>query len=210
MSVSTVPLRRRAAPRRRKNRALRWFLILFLVILLAALGFYYATQYIRDLDYARHPLKFRELIESAAVEFGLAPAHIAAVILSESSFRAEAVSSAGAIGLMQIMPDTGAWIAGKFADMEEFTQDLLFQPELNIRFGSWYLRWLLDRYGGDMTNATAAYHAGQGRVDQWLQNEEYSADGITLRQIPYRETSRYTERVLRIYEKYQELYDFAP
>jgi len=208
MSVSIVPTGRRG-PRRRKRRALRRFLILFLVILLAALGFYYATQYVRDLDYARHPLKYRELIVDAAAEFGLDPAHIAAVILSESSFRSEAVSSAGALGLMQIMPDTGAWIAGKFADIETFAVDTLVEPQLNIRFGSWYLMWLLDRYDGDMLNATAAYHAGQGRVDQWLQNAEYSADGVTLRQIPYRETSRYTERVLRAYEKYRELYDFA-
>jgi soluble lytic murein transglycosylase len=167
--------------------------------------------YMRGRDYITYPLRYRELIEAYSAEFSLEPAHVAAVILCESGFREKAVSADGARGLMQIIPPTGEWIAGKFGDGADFDPDDLFAPEYNIKLGCWYLSWLMDRYGGDMRSATAAYHAGQGKVDQWLTDSSLSDDGATLKTIPRTnsETAKYTKRVLTAYEKYKELNYFS-
>jgi soluble lytic murein transglycosylase len=170
-----------------------------------------AGAYFKGRDYIKYPLRYRELIEEYAAEFSLEPAHVAAVILCESGFREKAVSVDDARGLMQIVPLTGEWIAGKFGDNADFDPNDLFTPEYNIKLGCWYPSWLMDRYGGDMLSATAAYHAGQGKVDQWLADSSLSDDGATLKQVPQtnRETSKYVIRVLTAYEKYRELYDFS-
>lgn len=181
---------------------------LLAVVLLVA-GIYYVVQYRRDMVYAQYPLKYEELIVSTAREFDLEPWHIAAVVRCESSFRERATSNVGARGLMQIMPDTGKWLAGKFGEEDTYTDDDLYDPAINLKYGAWYLKWLMDRYHGDRTLATAAYHAGQGTVDKWLANPEVSADGQTLSRIPYDSTGTYVRRVTTACEKYQELYDFG-
>ena len=128
---------------------------------------------------------------------------MAAVIYCESSFQPEAVSSAGARGLMQIMPETGAWIAKKLGE-SDYTDERLFEPVLSIRYGCWYLNYLDGRYDGDLTKATAAYHAGGSRVDEWLANKQYSQDGVTLAYIPYDSTRAYVANVKSAYEHYKE------
>ena len=157
----------------------------------------------RDLA-LRYPMSYEALIRSNAGAFGLEPAYVAGVVLAESSFDPEAVSSADARGLMQLLPSTAGWIAEKLG--EEFSEERLFDPETNLRYGCWYLQFLMNRYSDIKKNASAAYHAGQGTVDKWLGNPEYSADGITLDVIPYASTDAYVQRVLDNYEKYSELY----
>ena len=107
-------------------------------------------------------------------------------------------------GLMQILPSTGEWLSGKFD--ENYVEGCLFDPETNIRYGCWYLGFLMRRYDGDMRCASSAYHQGQGTVDQWLENPEYSADGRTLSVIPSDATRTYVDRILKYYEKYEEIY----
>ena len=102
------------------------------------------------------------------------------------------------------MPETGEWIAGKFG--ETYTEGCLYDPETNVKYGCWYMGFLIDRYNGDKACASAAYHSGQGTVDGWLQNPEYSADGRTLTVIPGENAKIYVERVLYRYEKYKEIY----
>ena len=152
----------------------------------------------------RYPMRYEAEIRQAAAEFSLDPAYVASVALAESSFDAEAVSSVGAIGLMQIMPSTGEWIAGKLD--EAFDAQRLYEPSVNLRYGCWYLRFLLDRYDGDMRTASTAYHQGQGRVDEWLQDPEYSEDGKTLSVISSSVTDTYVNRIMENYAHYQELY----
>ena len=146
----------------------------------------------------------------AAGEYGLEPWHVAAVVRCESSFDANATSSVGARGLMQIMPDTGEWIAGKFKEADGFDPDSLYDPETNLKYGCWYLNWLMGRYDRDLTLVTSAYHAGHGTVDKWLTDSAVSPDGRTLLRdaIPYASTKAYVSRVLTAYEKYEELYDY--
>ena len=199
-----APLRRVRAARRRRRRRRTFFAILAAaLIVLIALGAW--ALFGRDrADLSRYPMTYAPEIRAAAQEFSLDPAYVASVVLAESSFDAEAVSSAGAIGLMQIMPATGEWIAGKLDDV--FDVERLYEPSVNLRYGCWYLRFLLDRYDGDMRTASTAYHQGQGRVDEWLQDPQYSQDGRTLTAISSAVTDTYVNRIMESYEHYKELY----
>jgi len=191
--------------RRRRPRRARLVLPLMAVLLLLAIG-YYAFLFPKAVREIAYPLAYRDLIEEYCSMDGLDPARVAAVIYCESSFRPDAVSSAGARGLMQIMPETGAWIAGKLGDSDEYTDERLFEPELNIRYGCWYLNYLDGRYGGDLTKASAAYHAGGTRVDEWLGDKQYSEDGVTLTGIPYDSTRAYVAAVKSAYQHYKEIF----
>ena len=200
-----APLRRvRAARRRRQRRRTLLAIFASALIVLIALGAWALFGRGR-MDLSRYPMTYAPEIRAAAAEFSLDPAYVASVVLAESSFDAEAVSSVGAIGLMQIMPATGEWIAGKLED-EPFDVQRLYQPEVNLRYGCWYLRFLLDRYDEDMYTASTAYHQGQGRVDQWLEDPEYSEDGRTLTAISSAVTDTYVNRIMESYAHYQELY----
>lgn len=148
--------------------------------------------------------EYHELIEQVAEEFELEPAYVASVVMAESSYRTDAVSNVGARGLMQIMPTTGEWIASKFED--EYDDEMLFDPETNLKYGCWYLSFLMRRYDNDMTCASSGYHAGQGTVDGWLADPQYSEDGKTLTNIPGDATRTYVERILAFYEVYKEIY----
>ena len=151
-----------------------------------------------------YPMKYEAEIRANAAENKLDPALPAAVILAESSYQPDAVSSVNAQGLMQLLPSTAEWVAGKFD--ETYQEGSLFDPNTNIQYGCWYLGYLVRRFDGNLTCAIAAYHAGQGTVDGWLKNPEYSPDGAILIKIPSDATDTYVKRVLKYYEKYKELY----
>ena len=203
--------RPRVSPKRRRQRRARMakrvasvIAVTVLALALTALGIWLLFMRHPEITLQNYPMEFEELIRAGSAENDLPPAYTAAVILAESSYRPEAVSPANAQGLMQLLPSTAEWIAGKLG--EEYAEGCLFDPGTNIRYGCWYLGFLMRRYGGDMQCASAAYHAGQGTVDGWLQNPEYSADGATLDVIGYAATDTYVKRVLRYYEKYEQLY----
>lgn len=155
---------------------------------------------------AQHPLYYADTITAYADAQELDPALVAAVILCESSYDSKAESRLGARGLMQLMPDTAEWVAHKLGeDGADYSFDNLYDPQTNIRFGTWYLGYLSRRFNGDATKIVCAYHAGQGNVDSWLKNPQYSSDGVTLDVIPTQDTATYASRVLRardIYRKY--------
>ena len=155
---------------------------------------------------AQHPLYYADTITAYADAQKLDPALVAAVILCESSYDPKAESRLGARGLMQLMPDTAEWVAHKLGeDGADYSFDNLYDPQTNIRFGTWYLGYLSRRFNGDATKIVCAYHAGQGNVDSWLKNPQYSSDGVTLDVIPTQDTATYASRVLRardIYRKY--------
>lgn len=186
--------------RRRRKRARRRFAAVVCALLVVVIGILVG----RHLLEARPlPLKYEEEIQTYAAQFQLEPAYVAAVIFSETSFNPQAISKDDARGLMQILPSTGEWIAGKFD--ETFAVENLFDPATNIRYGCWYLRFLMDRYGEDKKCASAAYHAGQGNVDRWLQDPAFSPDGTTLATISYPATNTYVNRVLANYERYAKI-----
>lgn len=157
-----------------------------------------------ELEKRTYRLEYPALIEAESAAFLLDPYLVSAIIHCESGNRPKVISGSGAIGLMQIMPDTGEWIAKKL-NVEGYTVDMLYQPEINVKFGCWYLRFLLDRFSGDLELAIAAYNAGQGTVDKWMNDEAIFRDG-RLVDIPFPETANYIVKVQRAYEKYKQLY----
>lgn len=159
------------------------------------------------LEQREYKLEYRQLIAEHAAAYELDPYLVAAIIHCESSNKPGAVSVSGAIGLMQIMPETGAWIAQKLA-CPGFSEADLYDPAINVRMGCWYLDFLLDTFGGNRVHAIAAYNAGQGAVAKWLADDALSRDG-QLVQIPYAQTKHYVEKVQRAYEKYVALYPRA-
>ena len=140
-----------------------------------------------------------ELIDSTAREQGVDTALLLGLIRTESSFRPDAVSSVGARGLTQIMPETFEWLQSKTG--ESLPLDSLFEPEISVRYGALLLRLLLDEFDLPET-ALAAYHAGRGRVNQWLRDPAISPDGRVLNHIPSDDTRHYVNKVMKAYAKY--------
>ena len=202
--------RKRKRARHKRRRGRRWAIAIAIVLAIvlalgiAGLGAWIVYERIVAPTVLTYIVEYTDEIRAAADENGLEPAYVAAVVMAESSYRTDAVSSANAQGLMQLLPSTAEWIAGKFD--ETYSEGVLFDAETNLRYGCWYLGWLMRRYDGDMRCASSAYHAGQGTVDKWLQNPEYSKDGKTLDVIPFDSTRIYVDRVLKYYEKYEEVY----
>ena len=200
--ITKVRRRRRRAWRTKRLAAIVAATVLMMALL--ALGTWVLFSRFPDATIRNYPMEYVAEIRAAARENDLTPGYVAAVILAESSYRPEAVSSADAQGLMQLLPSTAQWIAGKLG--EEYVEGCLFDPETNLRYGCWYLGFLMDRYGGDMTCASSAYHQGQGTVDKWLRDPSISEDGLTLTSIPSDATKTYVQRILKYYEKYEKRY----
>ncbi len=151
---------------------------------------------------AHFPIKYKEQVYACADEYQLDRNLIFSVIKVESGFNEKAVSSAGAKGLMQITERTGEYIAEKLGVTE---YDLL-DAKTNVTFGSFYLRYLYDKFE-NLEVVLAAYNAGEGKVSLWLNNKEYSEDGITLLRVPYAETEAYIEKIKKTFSKYKKLYE---
>jgi len=151
-----------------------------------------------------YPLEYETSLREQALQEGLDPALVAALVLQESTFDAGAVSAAGARGLMQIMPATGRTLA-RSAGMR-YRRSILHQPSTSLDFGTRYLKGLLDRFGGRVEQALAAYNAGPHRVDAWTQGRpEMSAEEF-VESIPFTETRYYVMNILAAREQYRELY----
>jgi len=150
------------------------------------------------------PLPYKDLVEMQAFKYNLDPLLVTAVIREESAFDAKARSKHGALGLMQIMPETGAWISVQFG--EEFSREELLRPETSIRYGVWYLDSLLTEYRGDPIKALAAYNAGSGKVKGWLAKGTWDGTLASLEKLPYLETRQYVIKIMRSYKIYRFLY----
>ena len=148
-----------------------------------------------------YPLKYKDYVLEYSKEFNLDSKLVFSTIKVESSFNKKAVSSRGAKGLMQITDSTGEFIAVK---LQESNYDL-FNEQTNIKFGCYYLRYLLDRFD-NLTVVLCAYNAGEGNVSKWLNTIEYSKDGKTLVKIPFKETEEYVKKIYKSFEKYKNLY----
>ncbi|WP_409228274.1 lytic transglycosylase domain-containing protein [Gudongella sp. SC589] len=151
-----------------------------------------------------YPLVYKDSVLKYSKEYNLDPMMIMAVIKTESNFDKDATSIRDARGLMQIAESTGNW-ASEVLRIKDYDHGMLYVPEINIRFGTWYLRELIDQYGNDAV-ALAAYNAGSGNVSNWLSNKAYSDDGENLQSIPFPETEEYVRRVLRNKEVYELIY----
>ncbi len=196
--------------RRRGHRPRRtWRLVaLAVALILGGLAALVAAREDRLSDAVREltlPLRHEDVIRQQAEDKDLDPALIAAIIYEESRFR-DATSRAGAKGLMQIVPGTARFIASRSGGTAFELRDL-GTPQVNIAYGSWYLRYLLDRYDDDEELAVAAYNAGARHVDRWVENAG-GTDGFAAQEhIGFPETRAYVAGVMEQRDEYAEHYE---
>ena len=139
-----------------------------------------------------YPMKYKEKIKEVSAKYDISAALISSVANVESSFRANRVSSKGAKGIMQLMPETAEWLCSKMGLLYE--EDRLFDGEYSINLGGYYLSYLSSLFENEDC-VICAYNAGQNKVKQWLSDSNYSTDGVTLTNIPYTETANYLKKV---------------
>jgi soluble lytic murein transglycosylase len=213
VSSTTARSRVRTGRSRRPTRAAIWrrrgvALLIVAGLAVGALALAFATgtgplgEAVRELGTL--PLRHDDIIRQQAREKNLDPALIAAVIYEESKFR-DQTSHAGARGLMQITPETARFIARRSGGTA-FVQEDLATPQINIAYGAYYLRYLIDHYDGNETLAVAAYNAGQTRVDAWLRDAGGADDFRVDEHIAFPETREYVNGVLVHRQEYAEHY----
>ena len=179
----------------------RWAGFLFRMLLVSVIvlvGFQGALRLL-------FPVHYRPLLQQYGHRYNVDPLLLAAVIRAESKFFPRAKSEVGALGLMQIVPETGAWAAAEMG-LVDFDVDKLYEPEVNIHGGTWYLHGLLEEFDGDIVLSLAAYNSGRGHVRRWLKTKDQQATEIKFSDLPYPETRSYVQKVLRNYYWYQRIY----
>jgi soluble lytic murein transglycosylase len=191
---------RKKKPKHRRKR----IFLLVLVVILGAL--FIRSDWIGKLIY---PMSYTKEIQQSARQYGQDPLLIAAIIRVESNYREDAVSRKGAVGIMQLMPDTAAWILRQEAFGDITLKDAGSRADAGIRLGTWYVRDLSRQFDGRLPAVLAAYNAGPNRVRQWINGQVWDGREATVHNIPYGETRHYVQRVMYYYKKYQHLYGSA-
>lgn len=193
------------APHRSRHRAR---IAVGLALLVGVCGFGVMVHQQMPSWYARlwHPLEYENAVRTEADRYGLDAALIAAVAEAESGFVPDSRSSQGAVGVMQILPNTARFIARQPSRPSPSPEDLT-NPEVGIAYGAWYLRYLIDRHGS-VPSALAAYNAGESNLRRW--EEQAENQGRSLRvpdDIPFTETRQFVERVENLADLYRRSYD---
>lgn len=183
--------------RRKTLRKLIWTFLFLLVIWIC--GFK-----LNLLEKIFYPYPYEQTIEKYAAAYEIDPLLVIAVIREESHFQTNSNSHKGAVGLMQLMPETAREIAAKLK--EDYSGIDLNKPEDNIRYGTWYLAALDKDFSGNSILALAAYNAGSRRVKDWVESSAKGPDSFLAEDIPFRETREYVNKVLSAYKKYESLY----
>ncbi|MEZ0535905.1 lytic transglycosylase domain-containing protein [Caldicellulosiruptoraceae bacterium PP1] len=172
---------------------------LFIIILIIIIFLSVKPVYINILKHI-YPIKFKQEIFFYSKKYNIDPYLVCAVIKSESNFNNKAISLKNAKGLMQITDSTAFWISEKL-NIENFRSEMLFNPDYNIMFGTWYLSYLINYYNGNIKYTIMAYNAGLSNVNKWIKNRE----GVDV-EIPFNETKLFLRGVLRNYEIYKTIY----
>ena len=187
-----------------KRKMSFWKKLLLMILVLASLS-YFIWQ---NEDFQRkylYPYDYQDTINFYADRYEVDRNLVASVILAESKFRQDATSVHGARGLMQIMPGTGRWIATQIED-DSFSVDKLYNVNMNIKYGTWYLSELQTEFEGNEVLALAAYNAGRGNVYEWMEKYHWDIDFKDYTKIPFPETREYVKRVLENKKHYNKLY----
>lgn len=186
------------------------FKFTFLLVIVAGLAFflvnlYYETDVSDKIKRTQYPIKYEYFVEKYSQEYNLDKYLVYGVIRTESRFDKFAVSSADAKGLMQLTDETGRDCAKKVG-ISRYDENALFDPEINIQLGCYYLSNLIKIYN-DKDVAIAAYNAGPGNVDKWLLDKAYTDGNGNLTEIPFSETKSYVKKVNEATAMYKSLYD---
>lgn len=174
--------------------------LLFVAIILIL---FYNTNWISRFIY---PIQYRNTIEAAALENGLDPLFVAAIIRVESNYRTNSQSHKGAVGIMQIMPETASWLLDKDDVLKSYRGQNLNDLEVNVRLGTYYLRYLNERFEDNNLVVAASYNAGHGKVSGWLKEGVWDGTLKNADQIPIMETRKYVQSVEYYYGKYTRVY----
>ena len=170
-----------------KSSSKRTFAIIIILIISIVLGF--AIDALWDfIEKETHPDDFKSYVKTYAAEYNVPEYVIFAVIETESGFDKNAESSVGARGLMQMMPSTFKWLTGPDHLGEKLGADKLYEPEVSIKYGTYYLNYLYKKFDYNWDTAFAAYNAGEGNVSKWLDDKNYSDGDGNLTKIPFKET----------------------
>jgi soluble lytic murein transglycosylase len=191
------PQKKQRRPASQRSLA-RWF---FVLLCLTALFYFAETM----LWWSYYPISHVRATRAYADEYELDPFLLAAVVRVESGYDRWAVSSKGARGLMQVMPETGYWAAG-IMGIADFHPDHLFEPDINLRIGTWYLAYLLREFDGNEAAALAAYNSGLSRVRGWMEGGNWDGNLDAVDGIPYPETREFVRKVTRYAETYRRVY----
>lgn len=181
-----------------KTRDIRVFIIILVVALILGVV---ANAVIDAIYRLVYPEDYHSFVRKYAEKYSVPEELVFAVIKVESNFDPNVVSSAGAMGLMQMLPSTYEWLTTKLAD--EYSQDDLFDPETNIKYGTYYLQYLYSRFGS-WEKAIIAYNWGEGNFGEFLNSEGYTEGNYDS--IPVTETRNYVKKVMHHWKKYNELY----
>ncbi|KAA8999742.1 lytic transglycosylase domain-containing protein [Paenibacillus spiritus] len=153
-----------------------------------------------------YPIHYKDDIRRHSVTYQVDPFLVAAIIRVETNYKPGRESRKGAIGLMQLMPDTAKWALEK-AKLPDVSMDRLKkEPSANIELGAWYLGSLLQQFDGNRTAVIAAYNAGPGKVQSWIDEGTWDGSFDTVKDIPFGETRHYVQRVIYYYNQYTEIY----
>lgn len=180
-------------------RIVKNILLVIIAVCVVFLVVYYS--YLLTLRNYVYPIEYKQEVLKESEENGLDWALVFAVIKVESNFNPNALSKKGAVGLMQLKPSTADYVA-KLKGQEQVD---LYNPKVNIEYGCYYLKYLIEKFK-NINTAVCAYNAGEGKVSSWLRNSEYSKDGKTLDTIPFPETKEYLDRIEKTFNKYKKLY----
>lgn len=180
--------------------------ILIVIVVIAIVAIVkYGNIYNLILEKA-YPIKYSEYVEKYAKENNVDKLLVYSIIKAESNFKAESVSNSGARGLMQVMDSTADEIMKKNSNEDKYSKNLL-DPEKNIMVGTQYYSDLLNKYNKNMLLALAAYNAGIGNVDDWIEKGIIKSDGSNIENIPFKETNMYVRKIVKNYKMYQKLYE---
>lgn len=191
-----------------RTRVKRPIAILLIICLSILLGFLVDLVW-TGIEKMTHPRDYAELIEHYGKEYNVPTYLIAAVIKVESGFDPQAESGVGARGLMQMMPSTFEWLTGDEHLGEFLPKSKLYDPEVSIRYGVYYLHYLQSKFQ-NWDTALAAYNGGEGNVAKWLTNPAYSDGNGNLTHIPFEETENYVRKVHSAMDTYKKLYETKP
>ena len=179
-------------------------LLVFLAIILLMLTLYKALNVEERILKHLYPIKFEEYVYKYSKELDIDPMLTFAIIKTESNFREDVVSSSGAIGIMQLMENTAKEQARKLK--LEYSKEILYDAEINLKIGLNYFNTLLDYYNQNYILAFAAYNAGIGNVQKWINEGTIKPDGSDAENIPFKETNMYVRKIIKNYEIYKTLY----
>lgn len=187
-------------PRKKRRKVRRTLVkVVLLMLLLCLMAYLYNI-----VPVWLYPIEYSETIVDESDNYGVDPLLVCAIVKSESNYDSEAVSAVGAVGLMQLMPDTAEWLAGKHGIA--YDESMLYDADYNIKLGCLYLSTLLDYWDGSVVKAVASYNGGHGNVDKWISEGIWDGTEEDIGNIPFSETRTYTQKVMDCYYNYIDLY----